>query len=139
VATLAERAATELGFGADDIRALRRAALLHDIGRLGVPISAVFTMTTIGVVTLAYSARLVKMSVVKLFPTTELFKRFLAAALPGAIMWLAYKKFPVTNFGELLASCAIYTLIYAIICYVTKLVTFDDVRSCSAARPRLAG
>jgi HD-GYP domain-containing protein (c-di-GMP phosphodiesterase class II) len=37
VAALAEGAAVELGFGADDVRALRRAALLHDIGRLGVP------------------------------------------------------------------------------------------------------
>ena len=103
--------------------------LFKAIGRLGVPISAVFTMTTIGVVTLAYSARLLKMSIVKLFPTVELLKRFLAAALPGAVIWLAYKKFPVTNFGELLAWCAIYTLLYAIVCYVTKLVTFDDVRA----------
>jgi HD-GYP domain-containing protein (c-di-GMP phosphodiesterase class II) len=39
VAGLAERAAAELGLGEDDTRALRRAALLHDIGRLGVPAS----------------------------------------------------------------------------------------------------
>jgi HD-GYP domain-containing protein (c-di-GMP phosphodiesterase class II)/DNA-binding CsgD family transcriptional regulator len=37
VAALAERAAGELGLGADDTRTLRRAGLLHDIGRLGVP------------------------------------------------------------------------------------------------------
>ncbi len=37
VAALAERAAAELGFAAEDVRVLRRAALLHDIGRLGVP------------------------------------------------------------------------------------------------------
>jgi HD-GYP domain-containing protein (c-di-GMP phosphodiesterase class II) len=37
VAALAEQAAAALGFGAVDIRVLRRAALLHDIGRVGVP------------------------------------------------------------------------------------------------------
>jgi HD-GYP domain-containing protein (c-di-GMP phosphodiesterase class II) len=37
VAALAERAAAQMGFAADETRSLRRAALLHDIGRLGVP------------------------------------------------------------------------------------------------------
>src|SRR5262245_46129457 len=37
VAALAERAAGQFGLSADETRALRRAALLHDIGRLGVP------------------------------------------------------------------------------------------------------
>jgi len=37
VAALAERAAGQLGLGPDETRSLRRAALLHDIGRLGVP------------------------------------------------------------------------------------------------------
>jgi HD-GYP domain-containing protein (c-di-GMP phosphodiesterase class II) len=37
VAALAERAAGQLGIGTEDARSLRRAALLHDIGRLGVP------------------------------------------------------------------------------------------------------
>jgi DNA-binding CsgD family transcriptional regulator len=37
VAALAERAAGQFGLSADDTRSLRRAALLHDIGRLGVP------------------------------------------------------------------------------------------------------
>ena len=37
VAALAERAAGQVGLSADDTRSLRRAALLHDIGRLGVP------------------------------------------------------------------------------------------------------
>jgi O-antigen/teichoic acid export membrane protein len=111
--------------------------LFKAIGRLGVPISAVFTMTMIGAVTLTYSARLVKMSVFKLFPTAELAKRFLAAAAPGAVLWLAYKEFPVTNIFQLLAACAIYTLMYAIICYVAKLVTFDDVRSMFGRTPQL--
>lgn len=37
VAALAERAAGHLGFGADETRTLRLAALLHDIGRVSVP------------------------------------------------------------------------------------------------------
>jgi HD-GYP domain-containing protein (c-di-GMP phosphodiesterase class II) len=37
VAALAERAAGQLGLGADDTRALRLAGLLHDIGRVSVP------------------------------------------------------------------------------------------------------
>lgn len=109
--------------------------LFKAIGRLGVPISAVFTMTAIGVVTMVYSARLVKMSVFKMFPTAEVAKRFLAAAFPGAVLWLACKKFPITNIVELLVACAIYTLMYAIVCYVTKLVTFDDVRSMFGRTP----
>jgi O-antigen/teichoic acid export membrane protein len=109
--------------------------LFKAIGRLGVPISAVFTMTMIGVVTLVYSARLVKLSVFHLFPAAELAKRFLAAVVPGVVLWLGYKRFPVTNFLQLLAACAIYTLMYAIICYVAKLVTFDDVRSMFGRAP----
>jgi O-antigen/teichoic acid export membrane protein len=109
--------------------------LFKAIGRLGVPISAVVTMTAIGVVTLTYSARLVKMSIFDLFPTAELLKRFLAAALPGAVLWLAYRKFPVTNVFELLAACAIYTLMYAIVCWTTKLVTADDLKSMLGRSP----
>jgi len=37
VAGVAERAAVQMGLNTDDARSLRRAALLHDIGRLGVP------------------------------------------------------------------------------------------------------
>ena len=37
VAALAERAAGQLGLPADEIRTLRLAALLHDIGRVSVP------------------------------------------------------------------------------------------------------
>jgi HD-GYP domain-containing protein (c-di-GMP phosphodiesterase class II) len=36
VAELAEAAAWRMGFGEDDVAALRRAALLHDLGRVGV-------------------------------------------------------------------------------------------------------
>jgi DNA-binding CsgD family transcriptional regulator len=39
VAALAERAAGQLGLGPEETRLLRRAAFLHDIGRLGVPSS----------------------------------------------------------------------------------------------------
>jgi HD-GYP domain-containing protein (c-di-GMP phosphodiesterase class II)/DNA-binding CsgD family transcriptional regulator len=39
VAALAELAAGQLGLSPEDTRSLRRAALLHDIGRLGVPSS----------------------------------------------------------------------------------------------------
>ncbi|HEX6941567.1 MAG TPA: polysaccharide biosynthesis C-terminal domain-containing protein, partial [Gemmatimonadaceae bacterium] len=109
--------------------------LFHAFGRLGVPISAVFTMTLIGVVTLTYSARLVKMSVFDLFPTTDVLKRFLAAALPGAVLWLAYRKFPVTNIFQLLLACAVYTLMYAIICWAAKLVTLEDVRAMFGRTP----
>ena len=37
VAALAQRAAGELGFGVEEIRTLRLAALLHDVGRVSVP------------------------------------------------------------------------------------------------------
>jgi HD-GYP domain-containing protein (c-di-GMP phosphodiesterase class II) len=37
VAALAERAALEFGLGADEIRTVRVAALLHDVGRVSVP------------------------------------------------------------------------------------------------------
>jgi HD-GYP domain-containing protein (c-di-GMP phosphodiesterase class II) len=42
VAALAERVARDMGLGADETRSLRRAALLHDIGRVGVP-NAIWT------------------------------------------------------------------------------------------------
>jgi HD-GYP domain-containing protein (c-di-GMP phosphodiesterase class II) len=37
VADLAGEAAVQIGLGADDVRRLRRAALLHDLGRVAVP------------------------------------------------------------------------------------------------------
>jgi O-antigen/teichoic acid export membrane protein len=99
------------------------------IGRLGVPISALITMTAVNTANLIYSARLVKVPFFTMFPTTELLKRFIAAAVPGVVLWIAYQKYPVTNVVELLAACAIYTAMYALVCLGTKLVTADDVRA----------
>jgi len=103
--------------------------LFKQMGRLGVPLSALITVTLFNHINLMYAARLVNMPFLKMFPTVELVKRFVAAVIPGVVLWLAYRKFPVTNFGELMAWCGIYTLLYALVTYATKLVTLDDVRS----------
>jgi hypothetical protein len=56
-------------------------------------------------------------------------KRFLVAAAPGVVLWLGYRVIPVENVFVLLASCAVYTLLYAGLCAWTRLVTVDDLRS----------
>jgi O-antigen/teichoic acid export membrane protein len=99
------------------------------IGRLGVPISALITMTAVNTANLIYTTRLLGVSFWKMFPTVELLKRFLAAAAPGVVLWLTYQKYPVTSPLGLVLACALYAVLYALVCLKTRLVTFDDIRT----------
>jgi O-antigen/teichoic acid export membrane protein len=103
--------------------------LFNAIGRLGVPLSALLTLCAVSVVNIRYSARLIGSSFFELFPARELAKRFLAAAVPGAVMWALYGQHPVTTVYELAAAGVIYAAMYALVCMRTRLVTLDDIKS----------
>jgi O-antigen/teichoic acid export membrane protein len=104
-------------------------ALYKAMGRLGVPLATFIVTTAVNAANLVYSARLVGTSIGGLLPTGGLVKRFLVAAAPGVVLWLGYRVIPVENVFVLLASCAVYTLLYAGLCAWTRLVTVDDLRS----------
>ncbi|HEU4366428.1 MAG TPA: oligosaccharide flippase family protein, partial [Candidatus Krumholzibacteria bacterium] len=103
--------------------------LLNAMGRLGVPLATVVTMTLLGIVNLWYSARLVGSPFFKLLPVGEMAKRFSAAAAPGVILWLLYRAHPVTNVVELGIAGLLYAAMYAAVCGLTRLVTVDDLRA----------
>jgi O-antigen/teichoic acid export membrane protein len=110
-------------------------ALLHWLGPIGVALATLITMTLISAAGLWYSARLVGSSVRYLFPVVELGKRVLVAAVPGVVMWLLYRKYPVTTFVELAAAGVIYFAMYAMLCAWTKLVRVNDLKSLLGRNP----
>ena len=103
--------------------------LYHEIGRLGPPLAAVITMNVVTLVQLWYSGRLMRASIFQVLPLAAIGTRFAAALVPGAVLWFAYRYVEVTQFHQLLLACAAYTLLYAIICAATRIVTVDDIRS----------
>jgi O-antigen/teichoic acid export membrane protein len=110
--------------------------LLKLMGRTGVPLATLCTMTALGVLNLWYSARLLGVTIRVMFPAGDIAQRFLAAVLPGAILWLAYRAFPVTNAFELAASGLVYFALYGAVCAVGKIVTLDDLKGLIGPRSR---
>jgi O-antigen/teichoic acid export membrane protein len=102
--------------------------MLKLMGRIGVPLATLITLTVITVINLWYAARLLGSSLSDLFPTREITQRFAAALVPGTVMWVLYRWFPITNFYELAAAGLIYGGLYVLLCLRTRLVTMDDVR-----------
>jgi O-antigen/teichoic acid export membrane protein len=102
--------------------------MLKLLGRIGVPLATLTTMTTLTVVNLWYAARLLGASLSDLFPTREVLKRFLAALAPGVALVALYQWRPVTNIYELAGAALVYGGIYALLCARTGLVTLDDLK-----------
>jgi O-antigen/teichoic acid export membrane protein len=109
--------------------------LFKSIGRLGVPIATTITMTAMTIVNVWYSGKLIGVPFSSLLPMDELGKRFLAAAVPGVILWFVYQKHPVTTIYELAAAGLVYTVLYGAICFSTRIVTVDDLKSLMGRRP----
>jgi O-antigen/teichoic acid export membrane protein len=103
--------------------------LFRAIGRLGPPLAAVVTMNLLNLVHLWYSGKLMQASIFDVLPLAGIVTRFAAALVPGAVLWFAYRYVEVTQFHELLLACAGYTLLYALICAATRIVTVDDIRA----------
>jgi hypothetical protein len=68
-------------------------------------------------------------SFLQVLPVIEIAKRFAAAAIPGVVIWFAYHYVEITDFPRLLAACAGYTVLYALVCAVARIVTVADVKS----------
>jgi len=109
--------------------------LLKTMGRLGVPLATLITMTAISIVNLWYSGTLVGASFLQLLPVRELLKRFLAAAVPGAALWLFHRRYPIDNIFELAAAGLSYCALYGALCWLTRLITSDDVKSLFGRNP----
>lgn len=110
--------------------------LFKTMGRIGVPLATVITMTTYHAINLWYSAKLCDASFLDLVPVRGLVARFGAAIVPGAMIWLLVRDRPVTNFFELMAAGAIYGVAYLAICAYTGIFTLADVRSMLGRAPR---
>ncbi len=99
------------------------------IGRVGVPLATLVSLVLVSIANIWYSARLVNVGFWDLFPMMDLGKRFLAAAVPGVILWLIYRIYPVTDIFRLAGAGMVYTLLYAGICAWTRLITWADLRA----------
>ncbi len=103
--------------------------LYQTMGRLGVPLAALLTLTTLSVASLWYSAKLLGTSLLELVPARPLMKRFLVAVAPGVILWLLYQRWPVTNVYQMGVAGLLYSGLYAGLCAWTRLVTVDDLKA----------
>lgn len=103
--------------------------LFRQFGREGVPAATVITLTAVNLANLIFSARLIGVRFLDLFPVGELARRFTVALIPGGVMWLAYRWHPVTNALELCLACATYSVLYAALCFATRLVTVQDIKA----------
>jgi O-antigen/teichoic acid export membrane protein len=103
--------------------------LYRAFGRLGPTVAAVITMNVVTLIQLWYAGRLMGVSVFQVLPLGPISLRFAAAALPGAVLWFAYRYIELTEFHQLLLACAGYTVLYALVCAITRVVTVDDIRS----------
>ncbi len=103
--------------------------LFRLMGRLGPPVAAVVTMNILNLIHLWYAGRLMQASILQVLPPAGILKRFAAALVPGVMLWFAYRYVEVTQFHTLLLACGAYTAVYAMVCWVTKLVTIDDLRA----------
>ena len=103
--------------------------LYKTMGRLGVPLAALLTLTTLSAASLWFSAKLLGTSLLKLVPAWPLTKRFLVAAAPGVILSLLYQRWPVTNVYQMGAAGLLYSGLYAGLCAWTRLVTVDDLKA----------
>jgi O-antigen/teichoic acid export membrane protein len=110
--------------------------LFKALGRIGVPLATVITMTAYHGINLWFSAKLCGASFLDLVPVRGLILRFGVAMVPGAMIWLLVRDRPVTNFLELLAVGAIYGVAYAAICAYTRIFTLADLRSMLGRTPR---
>jgi len=115
-----------IGFGVNVILGI---LLFKTMGRSGVPLAALITLTTLSVASLWYAAKLLGTPLFKLVPVQPLTKRFLVAAAPGAILWLLYQKWPVTNVYQMAVAGILYAALYAGLCAWTRLVTVDDLKA----------
>jgi O-antigen/teichoic acid export membrane protein len=104
-------------------------SLFKAMGRIGVPLATVITMSIYHGVNLWYSAKLCGASFFDLVPVRGLVARFGVALVPGAMIALLVRDRPVTTFVELLAMGLIYGVAYAGICAYTKIFTLADLRS----------
>lgn len=110
--------------------------LYKAMGRIGVPLATLTTLTAITLVNLWYATRLLDSSISQLFPAREVAKRFAAAALPGAVLWLFYRRFPVTSAIELATAASLYGLVYVLLCLRMRLVTVEDLMAVVGGKKR---
>lgn len=110
--------------------------LFKVMGRVGVPLATVITMSIYHGINLWYSAKLCEVSFLDLVPVRGLLARFAAALVPGVAIWLFVRSRPVTNIFELLAVGLVYGVAYAAICAYTGIFTLADLRSIVGRGPR---
>jgi O-antigen/teichoic acid export membrane protein len=110
-------------------------ALFKLMGRNGVPIATVITMYIVNFFNLWYASRLIEAKFTALFPFVDLFKRLVVAALPGVLLWYAYRHYTVDNIFELAAAGTVYFLAYFGLCSLVGYISLDDIKSLAGRKP----
>lgn len=103
--------------------------LFKAFGRLGVPVATTITMYGILVVVVFKTGLLLHQPVIRLLPWAGLLKRFIAAAVPGVLLYVVYRQIAVDSFVVLAAAAGAYFAVYFLITFLTKLITPSDLKS----------
>jgi O-antigen/teichoic acid export membrane protein len=99
------------------------------IGQLGVPLSTVCWFYVVGILAVRKGAQLLSQSFWQTMPWQGLLSRFVAAAIPGVILYYVYARQPDYSVWHYALSGVAYFAVYLILCWTTRLLTLDDVKS----------
>ncbi|UCH84388.1 MAG: oligosaccharide flippase family protein [Candidatus Latescibacterota bacterium] len=98
-------------------------------GWLGVPTATVVANVVQNTVNMVKSARLLETPVYKLMPWGQLALRFLVAATLGTGLYFGYLVYPIDTFIKLAAAGICFIGVYAVLCLVFRLISFQEIRS----------
>jgi O-antigen/teichoic acid export membrane protein len=104
-------------------------------GRLGVPVATVVSFFTVGVLAVRRGGQLLGHSFWQTVPWRGLTARMAAAAAPGAILFVVYARGGNYSIWRYAVAAASYFSVYFVVCWVTRLLTLDDIKSLLGRRP----
>jgi len=102
--------------------------MFHGMGRLGVPLATIITMTLVNVSNIAYAARLVDVPIRRFVPFGALAARLMVAAAPGVAVWAVVRRISVQTPAALAVVGIVYGVMYLALCSWTGFLTLRDVK-----------
>jgi len=104
-------------------------ALFHLWGRLGVPLSTAITFFAAGFLSIRKGSQVLGTSIWKTVPSRGLLSRMAAAVVPGVPLYLIYTSNASYNVFQFAIAGALYFAVYFLVCWVLKLIGWEDIRS----------
>jgi O-antigen/teichoic acid export membrane protein len=113
--------------------------LFKIFGRLGIPVSTVTWFYVVATLSVRKGAGLLGRSFWKTLPWRSLSTRMFVAAVPGVPLYLLYARhgdFSIWRYG---VAGAVYFAAYFALCWATRLLTRDDIKSLFGKKPVVQG